>query len=88
MAFTFPKKSDISPDNPYLLLRDLHKRKIPEVWPHQKTTLLLYADNEQKHKDIAIWLPTGSGKTLVGLLIAEWRRRKYGEKVVYLGCVM
>src|SRR5262249_16188817 len=26
----------------------------------------------------------GSGKTLVGLLIAEWRRRKYGERVVYL----
>jgi hypothetical protein len=29
-------------------------------------------------------LPTGSGKTLVGLLIAEWRRRKYSERVVYL----
>ncbi len=29
-------------------------------------------------------LPTGSGKTLVGLLIAEWRRRKYGQRVVYL----
>jgi hypothetical protein len=27
---------------------------------------------------------TGSGKTLVGLLIAEWRRRKYTERVVYL----
>ena len=29
-------------------------------------------------------MPTGSGKTLVGLLIAEWKRRKYNEKVVYL----
>ncbi|WP_240472312.1 DEAD/DEAH box helicase [Thioalkalivibrio versutus] len=34
--------------------------------------------------DVAFQLPTGSGKTLVGLLLAEWRRRKYGERVVYL----
>lgn len=36
------------------------------------------------HSDIALQLPTGSGKTLVGLLVAEWRRRKYNERVVYL----
>ncbi len=29
-------------------------------------------------------LPTGSGKTLVGLLPAEWRRRKFQERAVYL----
>lgn len=34
--------------------------------------------------DVALQLPTGSGKTLVGLLIGEWRRRKFGERVVYL----
>lgn len=34
--------------------------------------------------DVALQLPTGSGKTLVGLLIAEWRRRKYQERIVYL----
>ncbi len=34
--------------------------------------------------DVALQLPTGSGKTLVGLLIAEWRRRKFEESVVYL----
>jgi Rad3-related DNA helicase len=33
---------------------------------------------------VALQLPTGSGKTLVGLLLAEWRRRKFGERVVYL----
>jgi Rad3-related DNA helicase len=33
---------------------------------------------------VALQLPTGSGKTLVGLLLAEWRRRKNREKVVYL----
>lgn len=32
--------------------------------------------------DVAVELPTGTGKTIVGLLIAEWRRRR-GEQVVY-----
>ena len=35
-------------------------------------------------KNVALQLPTGSGKTLVGLLIAEFRRRSYQERVVYL----
>jgi hypothetical protein len=37
-----------------------------------------------EQEDIAMQLPTGSGKTLVGLFIAEWRRRKFRERVVYL----
>jgi hypothetical protein len=43
-----------------------------------------YAKLPQDMSDIALQLPTGSGKTLVGLLIAEWRRRKYKERVVFL----
>lgn len=38
----------------------------------------------QDKTDIACELPTGTGKTTVGLLIAEWRRRQTGEKVAYL----
>ena len=34
--------------------------------------------------DIALELPTGTGKTTVGLLVAEWRRRQSGEKAAYL----
>lgn len=34
--------------------------------------------------DIACELPTGTGKTTVGLLIAEWRRRQTGERVAFL----
>jgi len=41
-----------------------------------------YAAEAVHLTDVALQLPTGSGKTLVGLLIAEWRRRKYGERVV------
>jgi superfamily II DNA or RNA helicase len=33
--------------------------------------------------DVALQLPTGSGKTLVGLLLAEWRRRKNHERTEY-----
>lgn len=34
--------------------------------------------------NVAFELPTGTGKTLAGLLIAEWRRRRSGNKVAYL----
>jgi len=40
-------------------------------------------DHVDKH-DIALELPTGSGKTLVGLLIAEWRRRTKRQRCVLL----
>ena len=43
-----------------------------------------YADTALETPDVALQLPTGSGKTLVGLLIAEWRRRRNQERVVYL----
>jgi replicative superfamily II helicase len=42
------------------------------------------AEVTSKVPDVALQLPTGSGKTLVDLLIAEWRRRKYGGKIVYI----
>ncbi|MFD4243686.1 DEAD/DEAH box helicase [Streptomyces sp. NPDC058525] len=33
--------------------------------------------------DVALELPTGSGKTLVGLLLADWRRRHFKHRSVY-----
>jgi hypothetical protein len=84
MAFkkTAPKRS--APDSPDELLRDLPRRKIPDVLPHQREMMKSYAENALEEADVALQLPTGSGKTLVGLLIAEWRRRKNQERVVYL----
>ena len=41
-------------------------------------------DNYVDESDVAFQLPTGSGKTLIGLTIAEWRRRNFNERVVYL----
>lgn len=82
----FKKISDHAsvPASPDKLLLDLPRRKIPDVLPHQREIMRTYAAKGVDLPDVALQLPTGSGKTLVGLLIAEWRRRKYKERVVYL----
>jgi superfamily II DNA or RNA helicase len=53
------------------------------LWSHQADQLRTYANNHRDTPDVALELPTGSGKTLVGLLISEWRRRTLGQRVVY-----
>ncbi len=65
------------------LFRDLTSRKIETLYSHQADILRSYSTVLDK-KNIAIELPTGSGKTLVGLLIAHFRRHNNGERVVYL----
>src|SRR5699024_7248601 len=42
-----------------------------------------YAEKHQDTPDLALELPTDTGKTLPGLLIAEWVRRKAGGPVLY-----
>ena len=84
MAFRTATSGDSVPDSPDKLFRDLTRRKFPDVLPHQAETMQAYAEQGVTPPDVALQLPTGSGKTLVGLLIAEWRRRKFNERVVYL----
>ena len=84
MAFKKINKEKLSYSSPAEIFRDLTRRKLPDVLPHQAEIMKRYAEVADKYPDIALQLPTGSGKTLVGLLIAEWRRRKYSEKIVYL----
>lgn len=43
-----------------------------------------YAADYVEKQDVSFQLPTGSGKTLIGLILGEWRRRKNEERVVYL----
>lgn len=83
MALRKLSGGSVVPNSPEKLLLDLPRRKIKGLLVHQGEMLKAYAQN-QKEPDIALQLPTGSGKTLVGLLIAEWRRRKYKQQVVYL----
>jgi superfamily II DNA or RNA helicase len=80
MAFTKrPKKQNVT-ESPDLLFRELPRRTVPDVLPHQRDMMRRYAEDGQNKADVALQLPTGSGKTLVGLLIAEWRRRKIMRK--------
>jgi hypothetical protein len=55
-----------------------------ELWSRQADVLREYHRLGPEKTDVAIELPTGAGKTLVGCLIAEWRRRKNGERVAYV----
>ncbi|OMG07105.1 DEAD/DEAH box helicase [Actinomyces naeslundii] len=70
--------------SPGELYRDLPRRPgaVPGLWAHQSEmlkTFTLKADTP----DVALELPTGTGKTLTGLLVAEWTRRKQRSRVIY-----
>jgi hypothetical protein len=84
MAFKKTIAPALIPASPEKLLRELPRRKIADVLLHQGEVMRTYAQTCLDSPDVALQLPTGSGKTLVGLMIAEWRRRKNGERVVYL----
>jgi superfamily II DNA or RNA helicase len=84
MAFKKPTVQTVVPESPDRLFRDLPRRKHPSLYDHQGQILRNYVAKAVDAPDVALQLPTGSGKTLVGLLLAEWRRRKNRERVVYL----
>lgn len=84
MPFKIPKTAEFSTESPEALFRDLRTRKVAGLLAHQADILRDYSDQAVDKPDVAFELPTGSGKTLVGLLLAEWRRRRFGERCVYL----
>lgn len=84
MAFKKPLAQVAVPESPDRLFRDLPRRKHPSLYDHQGQILRTYVAQAMTASDVALQLPTGSGKTLVGLLLAEWRRRKNNERIVYL----
>ena len=84
MAFKKPASQTPVPASPDRLFRDLPRRKHASLYDHQGQILRNYVAEALDAPDVALQLPTGSGKTLVGLLLAEWRRRKNRERVVYL----
>lgn len=84
LAFKKDANKNTAAINPAEHFKTLTKREFPDVMPHQKEMLEAYANEFVDSSDVALQLPTGSGKTLVGLLIADWRRIKFGERGVYL----
>ena len=83
MAFKIRKKEEFTYLSPQEMYQDNKLKKIMGPLDYQGEMLQLYMENINK-KTVALELPTGSGKTLVGLLIGEYRRRKNKEKVLYL----
>ncbi|MCC6424177.1 MAG: DEAD/DEAH box helicase [Phycisphaerales bacterium] len=84
MAFTRKRATKASYNNPEALFHDLRSRTVEGLLSHQADILREYHTKALNQADVAIELPTGSGKTLVGLLIAEFRRVSRNERVLYL----
>lgn len=60
-----------------LFLSDFHSEKFQELWPAQIYCLDAYLKDFASYLDVAIELPTGAGKTLIALLVAEaWRQEQ------------
>lgn len=83
-AFRSVKLDSHSPDTPRALFRDLPRDPdVKFLWAHQDRVLEAY-EGLTRAQDLALELPTGTGKTLIGLLIAEWRRRHKHERALYV----
>ncbi len=83
MAFKIRKREVFSYSSPQDMYQDNKLKKIMGPLDYQTAMLDLYIKNMEK-RTVALELPTGSGKTLVGLLIGEYRRRKNKEKILFL----
>ncbi len=57
---------------------------IGALWRHQSHMLGRYYGDHRASADVALELPTGAGKTLVGLLIADWRRQTEQRPAAFL----
>ena len=70
------------PADPEALFRTVRGRapEIKRLWSQQADLLRAYHQQHVTSSDVAIELPTGAGKTLAGLLIAEWRRQARGSE--------
>lgn len=85
MAFKRAQSIASSPESPLALFADLPRMPgaVPNLWGPQTAVLNEYINHHVNAKDLAIELPTGTGKTVPGLLVADWRRRKFGRQIIY-----
>ena len=70
MAFKPKTKTKILLTSIESMFMDLRNRSVQALFAHQADILRKYEAEMMQKSDVAIELPTGSGKTLVGLLIA------------------
>ena len=85
MAFKGLSKQGPPPESPQALYRDLPRRPgaVQGLWVHQGDLLRVYDESHADTPDLALELPTGTGKTLPGLLLLEYVRRSRRVRVVY-----
>lgn len=85
MPFKAVASASPAPEGPLHLFDELPRMpgSIPELWRQQGKILDEYAESFADKTDVAVELPTGTGKTIVGLLIGDWRRRKHRRPVLY-----
>ena len=92
MSMDFSKLSNnrsgsiAKPTNPVSLFQALpnYGQKLPGLWSGQVDILNQWFKEYKEHDDVLISLNTGSGKTLVGLLIAQSFINQGHQKVVYV----
>ncbi|WP_448256475.1 DEAD/DEAH box helicase [Microbacterium aurum] len=84
MPFPRPKPVLAATATPADMYSELPPRPdaVPGLWAHQSEMLRTFAEHDDK-PDVALELPTGTGKTLTGILLAEWTRRKRRARVLY-----
>ena len=84
--FRIPARTGSKPSDPESLFRSLSGRasEVQHLWSHQADVLRSWHSDHIDTSDLALELPTGTGKTLIGLLIGEFTRRTKEERVVYL----
>lgn len=82
--FKTRKREALQFETPQEMYDDYKNRQINGIQDYQSKVIDTYMAKGMKETDVALELPTGTGKTLVGLLIGEFRRRKNKEKVVYI----
>lgn len=84
--FNFSSHSSDDFDDPIEMYKKGYRagKRINGPLDYQSEIIMEYFSNQLNRPDVAIELPTGSGKTLVGLIIGEYRRRKKGERVVFV----
>ena len=83
--FSFPSSSSTTSESAESLFSVLTPSdpSIQQLWSHQADALRRFHE-VRENPDVAVELPTGSGKTLVAILIAEWLRRSQGARVLLL----
>jgi len=80
-----PRRQERPPATPEALYERLSVTDpaIGALWRHQAHMLQRYYEHRST-ADVALELPTGAGKTLVGLLIADWRRQTEQRSSAFL----